>query len=665
MRYYLFVFLFLVFHVKATHAQSVHEWEALYEQICDDEEENLPAKEEVYDVLCQLEDAPLDLNTATKEQLEQLPFLSDIQIEELCYRRYLYGRFESMAELMTVRSLDYWRRRLLECFSYVGEAQKKGFPSLKNILKYGKHQIVGMVKVPFYERKGDKQGYYGDKYKHYLKYDFHYGDHIRIGGVASQDAGEPFFNRLSRYGYDYYSYYLMVKNLGRIKTLALGKYRISWGLGMVINNDFSLGKLITLSSIGRTANGIKVHSSLSDYNYQQGLAATIALNSHFDLSAFVSYRPIDATLNSNDQTIATILKTGYHRTKSELLRKNDAMQLATGIRLGYTQGALRFSLNSVYTSFDRYLKPNTSQAYRRFYPQGNRFVNTSIDYSYVHHRWSVKGETALDRHQSLATINTVAFQPIPTLTTILLQRFYSYRYQALFANSFASGSGVQNESGVYLGVNWQPAQTFSMLVYTDLAYFPWKRYQASAASHAYDNLAQLTWHHGYFSASARYQMKMQEKDNKKKTRLVYDTTHRGRLWIAYDNKTFNARLQTDAVLSRYKEQDFGWMITGNTGYAFADKMKVNLTAGYFHTDGYASRIYVYEPGLLYTLSYGMFYGRGLHGAVNARYAIGKHLLFIAKLSTTKYHDRQKISSGLNEIDGNTMTDLQVQVKVKL
>ncbi len=665
MRHILLVCLLLFFHLGTTVAQTVHEWEQLYEQICDDEEENLPAKEEVYDALCQLEDAPLDLNTATKEQLEQLPFLSDIQIEEICYRRYLYGRFESISELMTIRSLDYWRRRLLECFSYVGEAQKKGFPSLKNIVKYGKHQVVGMVKVPFYERKGDRQGYYGNKYKHYLKYDFHYGDYVKAGVVASQDAGEPFFNHLSPYGYDYYSYYVMVKNLGRIKALALGKYRISWGLGMVINNDFSLGKLIALSSIGRTASGIKVHSSLSDYNYQQGMATTIALSSHIDLSAFVSYRPIDATMSSDNQTITTILKTGYHRTKSELQRKNAAMQLSSGIRIGYTLGGLRLGMNSVYTAFDHELKPNTSQAFRRFYPQGNHFVNTSIDYSYVHHRWSVKGETALDRHQSLATINTVAFQPISTLTTMLLQRFYSYRYQSLFANSFASGSGVQNESGVYLGVNWQPSQAFSMLVYTDIAYFPWKRYQASAASYAYDNLAQLTWHKGYFSASARYQLKMQQKDNKQKTRLVYDTTHRGRLWVAYDNKTFNARLQTDAVLSRYKQQNVGWMITGNTGYSLADKMKVNLTAGYFHTDDYASRIYVYEPGLLYTLSYGMYYGRGLHGAVNARYAQGKHLLFIARLATTKYHDRQKISSGLNEINGNTITDLQLQVKIKL
>ena len=29
---------------------------------------------------------------------------------------------------------------------------------MKNILKYGKHEVMGMVRVPFYERKGDGKG---------------------------------------------------------------------------------------------------------------------------------------------------------------------------------------------------------------------------------------------------------------------------------------------------------------------------------------------------------------------------------------------------------------------------------------------------------------------------------------------------------------------------
>lgn len=54
---------------------------------------------------------------------------------------------------------------------------------------------MGMLKVPFYERKGDASGtdgYLGYPYKHGLRYLFRYGNSVKLGFVASQDAGEPF-----------------------------------------------------------------------------------------------------------------------------------------------------------------------------------------------------------------------------------------------------------------------------------------------------------------------------------------------------------------------------------------------------------------------------------------------------------------------------------------
>lgn len=41
-------------------------------------------------------------------------------------------------------------------------------------------------------------------------------------------------------GYDFYSFYLVLKKMGCIKTLALGRYRLRFGMGLVMNNNFSL-----------------------------------------------------------------------------------------------------------------------------------------------------------------------------------------------------------------------------------------------------------------------------------------------------------------------------------------------------------------------------------------------------------------------------------------
>ena len=72
-----------------------------------------------------------------------------------------------------------------------------------------------------------------------------------------------------------------------------------------------------LSTLGRQSTGIRAHSSRSAANYLQGAAATVEIAKHLDLTTFLSYRSIDATLTDSG-TIKTILKTGYHRTVREI-----------------------------------------------------------------------------------------------------------------------------------------------------------------------------------------------------------------------------------------------------------------------------------------------------------------------------------------------------------
>ena len=101
-------------------------------------------------------------------------------------------------------------------------------------------------RVPFYDRKGDNDGYLGPKYRHWLRYQFTYGDQVKAGLVGAQDAGEPFFTRQNKKGYDYYSLYVQLRNMGRLESLVVGNYRVSMGMGLVMNNGFSLGKLALL-----------------------------------------------------------------------------------------------------------------------------------------------------------------------------------------------------------------------------------------------------------------------------------------------------------------------------------------------------------------------------------------------------------------------------------
>ena len=118
--------------------------------------------EQTYDELSEVASDKLDLNRCTREDLQRLPFLSEQQIMDIMEYRDRAGRFESPIELRLIPSLETRDIDMLQQFIILGsEARGDTIPSLSNILHYGKNELVGTVKIPFYKRKGDVNGYLG------------------------------------------------------------------------------------------------------------------------------------------------------------------------------------------------------------------------------------------------------------------------------------------------------------------------------------------------------------------------------------------------------------------------------------------------------------------------------------------------------------------------
>jgi hypothetical protein len=656
----LLLFCFIALSLSLS-AQEVTPWENNYDRMGDLDDAESESFEQEHDVLSDLAANPLNLNTATREDLEALPFLSSQQVMDICAYLYKYGPMRSMGELMLIESLDQNVLDMLRHFVYVGEEPAQAFPALANILKYGHNELVATARIPFYRRHGDRNGYLGYPYKHWLRYTFSYAQQVQAGVIASQDAGEPFLAHHNQWGYDYYSFYLVVRKLGALKALAVGRYRLHLGLGLVMNNDFSFGKLATLQTLGSQTNTIRAHSSRLEANYLQGAAATVTLLKGLDLTGFVSYRDIDATLNADSTSIATIVTSGYHRTESEMARKHNTSQWATGTHLRYFTHGFHVGMTALYTSLSRELRPGTEQLYRRYYPAGRSFWNAGVDYGYMGSRLAFSGETATGDCRALATLNTLSYQVSSQLSLMALQRFYSYQYYSLFAQSFSDGGSVQNESGLYVGAVWHPSRRLALQFYTDYAYAPWARYQISASSHAWDNLLSATWSNDRFTLLARYRLRLREKDNADHTGLIDKTEHRARLAVGYAHAAWTLRTQVDLADCQLSTNSFGWMATQNIGYN-GQRLHLNADLSYFHTDGYDSRVYAYERSTLYNFSYPVYSGQGIRYAFFVAADVTPHLLVIAKVGTTDYFDRDHISSSYQQIDHSAQTDLDVQVR---
>lgn len=661
--YFFWVALMLGMSVSA---QSGCEWETYLNEVMTVEDVGTEAWEEVYEQLCEWAQHPMDLNHASREQLEQLPFLSAQQVEEIVAYLYHYGPMKSLAELQMIRSLDYQRRRLLTCFVGVEESRREGengnlTEMLGKAMKYGRHELMATAKIPLYERRGDQGAYKGWPYRHWLKYQFSYSDHVKAGLVGAQDAGEPFFANKNRLGYDYYSLYLQLKNWGRLESLVLGKYRVSMGMGLIANNSFAMGKLSSLQNLGRATSTLRVHSSRSSADYLQGVGTTLKVAKGLSVSGFLSYRAQDATLNK-DGSAATILATGYHRTEKELEKKDNLKNTTFGGNIRYQQHGLHAGVNLIATHLNRELNPNTSSLYRRHAAQGTDFLNVSADYGYVTPRFAISGETALNKAGALATLNSLSLQCGSELSLMALHRFYSFRYTSLYANSFSDGGGVQNESGIYLGVNWQPSPRWKVMAYSDYAYFPWARYQVSQSSHTFDNMVQVSYLRNQWTVDVRYRLKLRQRDNEEKTALETRTEHRGRLSLTYEHG-WSSRTQLDYCHIAFRGQERGWMVSQTLGYTYR-WLRVNGGLGYYHTDSYDSRLYLYESGPLYNYGFSQYSGEGIRYWFLSRVQIGKHLHVAVKMGITDYFDRSVIGSSYQQIDGSSQSDVDLQVRWK-
>ena len=650
-------------------------WQQVFDDVMttDTDDEAGELLTDSYELLEQLASHPLDLNRCTREELEQLPFLSAQQVMDLQEYLYRYGPMRSLGELRMIRSLDRQQLSLLPFFVYVGQDYEQATPPpprLDTLFRHARHTLSFTGRIPFYERRGDKNGYLGYPYRHTLRYELSSLKHLRLGIVAAQDAGEPFLAKGNNWGYDAYSYYVDLRQMGRLQRLVAGRYKLAAGMGLVLGQSFQLGKLASLQSLGRSISTVRPHASRSEADYFQGAAATVDLlrsgttrapnSPHLLLTAFASYRPIDATLTADGQA-QTLITSGYHRTPTEMDKKGNTHIGAGGAHIIYNRGALRLGATATYSQLDRRLEPQRQTLFRRHYAHGRHFLNASADYGYTHHRVALSGETAIDGHGALATANALSFQPSGRLSLLAVQRFYSYRYTTLYGHSFGEGSRTQNESGLYVGATWNPLAHLRLQGYADYAYFPWARYQVSQSSHAWDFLLQATWQRGRWTLLARHRTRLRQKDNAQHTALTANDSHQQRLSATYSQGPWSWRTQLDLSQTRSPQTDNGWMLSQHLLWTHR-AVQLSMMGALFDTDSYQSRLYVYERQLRHEFYFPSYYGHGLRLNVQAQADLSSNLSLAVRLGYTNYFDRSAIGSGLQQILHSHQSDLDLQLR---
>lgn len=664
------VCILILFYVYKTDAQ-ICSWDYFVESLYADQELNQEMIQTQVEDLYALHEQPLNINEATREQLEQLVFLTDRQIEDILYYIYRYGAMQTLGELQLIESLDYESRQFLHLFVYADEkpVEKSSF-SLKDLLKEGKNLLITRLDIPLYQRDGYKdypdsillktpdKKYLGNALYHSLKYQYRFRDRIYWGFQMEKDAGEPFGNNLNRI-YDSYSFHFLLKDAGWIKTLALGDYKLGFGEGLVMNMNYSMGKLSSLSTPFRKQ-VINKHASTDEFNYFRGAAITIG-KPFLETTCFYSYRKQDAVLN-DDGTISSMKSDGYHRTWLEYSRKKNVCNQMAGMHVDFYYQDFHLGATAYYQHLDHSFSTG-DKLYRQYYQQGNTFWGGSLDYGLRWQNVSFFGETAYSGNRSAwASLNKLIWQISPDYRLMGLQRFFSYRYYAMYANAFSEGSDVRNESGFYLGFEATPRHFWKLSAYVDYFYSPWPRYGLSHSSDGFDGALRIS-----YQQNRRLAYYFQHTFQKKEKFDQYHYTNRTKVnWEYTPSEHWRLQGNLASVVGRKagERRQWGFLLGQTTTWRFNDHFRSSWVLAYIQAKGSLCSLSYYEPGLLNTFSFSSFYETAYRTAWTVRADIGNNYMLIGKYGMSYYPDAEEIGSGRQRIEGKWKNDVYLQLRIK-
>jgi hypothetical protein len=632
---------------------------------------------------------PINLNTATADELQQIIFLTEFQVYNILRYRELNNGFQTLYELQFVIGLDILTLKRLIPFVSLQFEDDKSNVKYRNALKYGRNDLFIRYQRVLQEKAGyaeipdsilalnpDKNRYLGSPDKVYTRYSYRFKNQMFWGFTAEKDDGEQFLKGAQKYGFDFYSAHFQINNVGRIKKLVVGDFLTEFGQGLTLWSGMSFGKTSSTLNVIKRPRGINKYSSVNENEFFRGSAITLNFGD-IDITGFASYKKIDAstgvdtTFQEYEEYFSSFLNSGYYRTPSEIARKNAIQEFVTGGNLSWNTGFMKIGATGVYSQFSVPFQIG-EQTYRFFEFQGNGNANFGIDYITSFRRINLFGEVSMSENLGYAILNGAVFDFVPQLKMSVVHRYYEPDYQALYAQPFSEGNKAFNETGIFLGFEFYPIKKWRVDAYIDSWKHPWLRYGVHGPSSGVEYLLQVNHYPQrnldmYFRFKYETKLRNNPEVNEGMSSLTEFGMAKYRYHISYA-PTREWRFQNRVELSQYfvnETTEWGYMVYQDVQYRpqrlpFVFTLRLAL----FETESWNTRIYAYEPDILYAFSVPAYYSQGLRTAFVIKYSAMDNLDFWFKFANTYYNNQDGLGSGLDFIEGKNRTDFKLQLRYR-
>jgi len=653
------------------------ELEMEVESLAESADENNTDLFQLAEELAILRQNPVEINFATAEELLKIPYLNIFQAGNIILFRKNAGSIYSPYELMAVKGFD--RPLIKRITPYISFATERAIPDidLKNMARYGRHNMAFRWQRILQERKGNTEAatspYLGSPNALLGRYRYQYRNLISAGLTFQHDAGEPLGTELQDHYFDHLSGNISLRNYGNLNTLIVGDFQAEFGQGLALWSGLAFGKSAAAAEIKRYPRGFRPFSGSEENRFFRGAACSYQIFENLEVSTFYSNHRQDSRLEVGDTLLlsefATSLQSsGLHRTASELESKHSNRLQVLGGNINYRAEGLSAGFTAVNYKLEKPLQPS-DQLFRQFSFSGDNLSNYSVDFNYLYKDLNLFGEFATNDLNSSAYTVGLQTNPADGVYLSLLRRDFSKNYKSIYSAAFAE-NGNYGESGNYLGLNWEMSATLKLQSYVDLYRFKWARFRVDGPSDGAELFTQLeAYFSRNFSGYIRYRNEKDDYNNGENLtvqKLAERLRENFRVHLAY-RLSRNTSADTRLEWSRYKlgdQRENGFMVFQDLEYRFP-KFRVKSRIALTDVSDYAVRIYAYEADLLYAFSIPAYYGQSARFYLFATYAFGEKMDLQARYAATRFFDREKISSGNQEIDGNVISEIKLQLLLKL
>jgi hypothetical protein len=596
---------------------------------------------------------PLNINLVSETELQSSLLFNAEQITAFLSFRKQIGFFQSILELQSIPGWDLDFLRRIQDYVVCNPVNPSWWKPNAST-----HQILFKTDWTAETKKGftdpdlrSKTRYVGDRTNQTLRYRGQLNANLRMGFLLQKDAGEKDLS-------DFSSGFVEFKSKGVLEKVILGDFINQWGQGLVQSGGFSLGK--SFESIKATQKfnlGGLAYSSSVEYGYYRGINTTLKLTEFLRIQTFASYRNLDATtgIDSIGQAyLRTRVEDGFHRTSSEISHKDAMQEKTTGANITYSP--LRFplvlQLNGVYTLWS--LPKPVGLGYKQPEWSGNELQNYSLSFQYPFRNIRMVGEFAYSGPRQFSILQSGATSLSKKVDVSYLFRHYAAGYFSPKSNGLSENSENLNEIGLFLGLGYQINKRMKLSSYVDYFRFPGPKYQVvDSNTYGWEFLNRLQWEKRH-SARGFIQGKWTRKEDKDLLQISLDGHY-----VALKSWDFHVRIMASKL-----SEEIGYLLIQDVKW---DRGKWNLQGrfAYINTPSYDTRNYAYEPGVPYSFLLPAYAGNAIKTTCVVSYQMNREIAIAAKWARIQYRDRTEVGSGLDAIEGNTKTDITLQISYKM